>query len=391
MFLSDIQKRPKMSIEQLSFHGLRNLQPFTLHPGAGINLISGANGSGKTSLLEGIHILGMGRSFRTRQIKNAIQHDAGELTLFGRLAGEHGGSATTLGVRRLRDERELELRLRGERPARLSDMVEALPLQLINPDAFRLLEGSPAGRREFLDWGVFHVKYEFLTGWKRTRRALKHRNALLRRGRIDAKQLDAWEHELATWGEQVDQLRRDWFSAFLPVFEQTLSALLPLEGLSLHYARGWDKKRSLSEVLRAARASDEHMGFTQQGPQRADLRIRVNKKPAIEVLSRGQQKLVVSALKLAQGRFLESTLEPGTAGRHCVYLIDDLPAELDDYHQQRFCELLESMQCQAFITSVEPNALHNRWLPDTPVTMFHVKHKGSGEPGQPGLSRLVEG
>lgn len=384
-----------MSIEQLSFHGLRNLQPVTLHPGPGINLLSGANGSGKTSLLEGMHILGMGRSFRTRQLKNAIQHDAAELTLFGRLRGELDTRGTTLGVRRLRDERELELRLNGKRPARLSELVEALPLQLINPDAFRLLEGSPAGRREFLDWGVFHVKHEFLTGWKRTRRALKHRNALLRHGRMntrmDANQLDAWEYELATWGEQVDRLRQDWFSAFLPFFEQTLEALMPLDGLSLHYARGWDKKRSLSDVLRAARITDEHMGFTQQGPQRADLRIRVNKKPAIEVLSRGQQKLVVSALKLAQGRLLESTSRLGTSERHCVYLIDDLPAELDNYHQQRFCELLEAMQCQAFITSVEPNALHNRWLPETAIKMFHVKQGRQEAPAQPALSQLVEG
>jgi DNA replication and repair protein RecF len=176
----------------------------------------------------------------------------------------------------------------------------------------------------------------------------------------------------------MDTLRLAWFSDFLPVFEETLKVLLPLPGLSLHYARGWDKERSLSTVLHDSRLTDQQMGFTQQGPQRADLRIRINKQPAVEVLSRGQQKLVVSALKLAQGRFLERT-----AQRQCIYLIDDLPAELDEKNRHRFCELLEDMQCQAFITSVEPSALRSTWQPDTLVKMFHVKH------AEQGLSQLV--
>ncbi|MDN3562321.1 DNA replication/repair protein RecF [Vreelandella neptunia] len=363
-----------MSLTLLNFHALRNLQPVEITPSSHINVISGANGSGKTSLLEGVHILGMGRSFRTRQLKHAIQTDKPYMTLYGRLSGE---PEVTLGVRRLRAQRELELRLKGDKNARLAELVEAMPLQLINPDAFRLLEGSPAGRREFLDWGVFHVKHDFLAIWKRTRRALKHRNALLRRGRIQPQEMVVWEQELATWGEQMDTLRRAWFSDFLPVFEETLKVLLPLPGLSLHYARGWDKDRSLAAVLHDSRPTDQQMGFTQQGPQRADLRIRINKQPAVEVLSRGQQKLVVSALKLAQGRFLERT-----AQRHCIYLIDDLPAELDEQNRYQFCGLLEDMQCQAFITSVEPSALKNAWRTDTPVKMFHVKH------GKEGLSDL---
>lgn len=355
-----------MSIQQLNFHGIRNLQPVTAFPSSRINIISGVNGSGKTSLLEGIHILGLGRSFRTRQLKNVIQQGVSEMTLFARL---HDDQATTLGVRRLREQRELELRIKNRKQVRLVELAEIMPLQLINPDAFRLLEGPPAGRREFLDWGVFHVKHEFFSVWKRARRALKHRNALLRRGRIQLDELDVWEKELANSGERIDQQRREWFSNFLPVFEETLQSLLSLQGLTLHYARGWDKNRPLADVLASSRATDEQMGFTQQGPQRADLRIKVNKQPAIEVLSRGQQKLVVSALKLAQGRFLERT-----AKRHCVYLIDDLPAELDEQHRQRFCHLLESIQCQAFITSVEPTALQSQWLSDTEVKMFHVKH-----------------
>ena len=366
-----------MSLIQLNFQGLRNLIPLEMRPSSRINIISGPNGSGKTSLLEGIHILGMGRSFRTRQLKNAIQVDQPYMTLYGRLRGE---PEVSIGVRRLRAQRELELRLRGDKGVRLAELVEAMPLQLINPDAFRLLEGSPAGRREFFDWGVFHVKQHFLEAWKRTRRAVKHRNALLRRGRIDPQEMAAWEQELALWGEVVDRLRFEWFSEFLPVFEETLNVLLPLPGLKLNYARGWDKQKTLAEVLQDNRLTDQQMGFTQQGPQRADLRIRLNKQPAVEVLSRGQQKLVVSALKLAQGRFLERT-----AQRHCIYLIDDLPAELDEQHRQRFCQLLEEMQCQAFITSVDPAALHNMWQSETPVSMFHVKHS------EQGLSQLVQG
>ena len=201
------------------------------------------------------------------------------------------------------------------------------------------------------------------------RQALKHRNALLRHGRIDKQLIGVWELELAQWSERLDGLREAYISKFLPVFEETLAELLPLPGLTLRYYRGWDRKRSIAEVLEQGRDSDRQMGFTQQGPQRADLRIRLEQRPAIETLSRGQQKLVVSAMKLAQGRLLENI-----TGRTCIYLIDDLPAELDAEHRRGFCHWLERMQCQVFITSVEREALIDNWAPETAVAMFHVKH-----------------
>lgn len=355
-----------MALDRLAFMGLRNLAPLEMRPEPGINLILGANGSGKTSLLEGVHLLGMGRSFRTRQLKHAIAHDGEAMTLHGRIAGD---PPRPLGLRRHRDAGEMEMRMAGERVSRVSQLAEALPLQLINPDAFRLLEGSPASRREFLDWGVFHVEHDFFGVWRRVRRALKHRNALLRHGRIDHSSLDVWDQELAKWSERLDELRRAYIEAFLPVFEETLAELLPQPGLALRYSRGWDRERRLEEVLGQGRDSDRQMGFTQQGPQRADLRIRLHRRPAIEVLSRGQQKLVVSALKLAQGRLLELT-----TARTCLYLIDDLPAELDVSHRRAFCRWLERMRCQVFITSVEPEALDTLWQPSTPRAMFHVKH-----------------
>nr|WP_300307775.1 DNA replication/repair protein RecF [Halomonas sp.] len=359
-----------MPLDRLVFKGLRNLQALDISPGPRINLITGANGSGKTSLLEGIHVLGMGRSFRARRLAQVIAHGAGDITLHGRLEGD---PPVAIGVRRQREDSDLTLRIGGEKVDRVARLVETLPLQLINPDAFRLLEGPPAGRREFLDWGVFHVKHDFIDVWRRFRRALKHRNALLRHGRMENASLDVWEHELAQWGEQLDAMRDAWVTAFRPVFQDTLDGLLPLPGLRIRYSRGWDRQRPLAEVLHSARGTDSQMGFTQQGPQRADLSIRLDRYPAVEVLSRGQQKLVVSALKLAQGRLLEQM-----TGQTCLYLIDDLPAELDQHHRAVFCQWLERMQCQAFITSVDHEVLADLWQPDTPVAMFHVKHTDAG-------------
>ena len=176
------------------------------------------------------------------------------------------------------------------------------------------------------------------------------------------------------WGGHLDFMRGEWIDSFLPVFEDTLGELISLPGLALRYSRGWDRKRELGDVLLQARDTDHQMGFTQQGPQRAELGIRLGKRPAVEVLSRGQQKLVVSALKLAQGRLLEQL-----TGRACIYLIDDLPAELDSEHRRVFCRWLERMQCQVFITSVDPDALAGLWQADTRVAMFHVEHSESGQ------------
>ncbi|MHB0774998.1 DNA replication/repair protein RecF [Halomonas sp. WWR20] len=355
-----------MPLDRLNLLGLRNLKGLEMRPGRSINLISGANGSGKTSILEGIHLLGLARSFRTRQIKNAIAHDAEAMTLHGRLAGE---PAITIGLRRQRSASELEIRLAGEKAARAAQLADAMPLQLVNPDAFRLLEGAPASRREFLDWGTFHVKRDFFESWKSVKRALKHRNALLRHDRIDAQSLQVWERELAHWGTRLDALRSEYMAEFVPVFEETLAELLAMPHLSLRYYRGWDRHRELAEVLQAGRDTDRQMGFTQLGPQRADLRIRIDRRAAVEVLSRGQQKLVVSAMKLAQGRLLEML-----TGRTCIYLIDDLPAELDAAHRRVFCHWLERQHCQVFITSVDIESVADIWQRETDVTMFHVKH-----------------
>ena len=355
-------------IQQLTITQVRNLASVSLQPSSSVNVLYGLNGSGKTSVLEAIHMLGVARSFRTTRIKPVINRDAETCTVFGRLLVKAG--TIPVGISRNLTEESLQIRVAGESLKSTSELARLLPLQIINPDTFRLLEGSPKLRRHFLDWGVFHVKHQdFFPIWKRMQKALKQRNSLLRHGRISGYELTSWNLEFEKAATVIDRLRSDYIQKLIPVFNDVLSELSDLDDLSIQYYRGWDKDRELKDVLESGLARDMQSGYTHSGPQRADLRVRIGRGSAVDVLSRGQLKLVVCALKLAQG-FLYKEVQ----GKQCVFLVDDLPSELDTINRQKLCRLFQTMKCQTFITCVEKEALENCWLPETDVKMFHVKH-----------------
>ena len=356
-----------MSLTRVTVTAVRNLHPVTLSPSPRINILHGANGSGKTSLLEAVYLLGLARSFRSTRLQPVIQHDQDACTVFGQVdLGD--GRLCSLGISRER-QGEFTIRIDGQNAKSAAQLAEMMPLQLINPDSFRLLEGSPKVRRQFLDWGVFHVEPRFLSTWQRLQKALKQRNSWLRRGTLDAVSQAAWDRELCVASAQIDEFRRAYIKALKPVFEQVLSELVQLDGLTLSYYRGWDKERELSEVLAASFLRDQQLGHTHSGPQRADLRLRIGSHNAAEILSRGQQKLVVCALRIAQGH-LVSQARRG----QCIYLVDDLPSELDEQHRRSLCRLLEELNCQVFITCVNHEMLSEDWQAGTPVSMFHVEH-----------------
>ncbi|MGB0360792.1 MAG: DNA replication/repair protein RecF [Endozoicomonas sp.] len=371
-------------IQQLNINQIRNLLSVSLQPSPYVNILYGFNGSGKTSILEAIHLLGVARSFRTSRIKPVINKESETCTVFGRLGGSSG--AIPIGVSRNIMDESLLIRVSGESLKSTSELVKLLPLQVINPDTFRLLEGSPKLRRCFIDWGVFHVKHQdFFPIWKRMQKALKQRNYLLRHGKINGSELASWNAEFEKSAKTIDELRSGYVQKLIPVFKQVLSELLDIDDLNIQYYRGWDKERDLKEVLEYGLDRDIQSGYTHAGPQRADLRVRINRGNAIDILSRGQLKLVVCALKLAQG-FLYKEIQ----GKQCVFLVDDLPSELDMVNRQKLCRLFQKMECQTFITCVDKEALESCWLPETEVKMFHVKHgqvELDAPPGQQSFRR----
>jgi DNA replication and repair protein RecF len=355
------------ALKRLIISGIRNIQSAQLDPIPSFNLIHGNNGSGKTSILEAIHFLSLGRSFRSQQYKPLIGEGCTEAVVYGETC-----DGVAVGVSRTtRKGDSPQLRLNGAKVDTFATLTHELPLQLLNSDAFALLEGGPQERRAFLDWGVFHVKHQFLQSWRMARRALLNRNALLKRN-APSEEIAPWSHELSVHGGVVDGLRTEYLKQLQDHFAAGLGLeLQELLGapLAIQYHPGWDADRDLQDLLTGQLDRERRYGHTLYGPHRADLLITVRGKPCSELLSRGQLKLSISLLKIAQAQLLQVS-----TGRSSVFLVDDLPAELDRDNQAVVCRHLAELNAQAFVTSIEPDLRLSLDQHGAPSKLFHVKH-----------------
>jgi DNA replication and repair protein RecF len=369
-----------VSLTRLQINNVRNLKQVTLQDLARVNVFFGSNGSGKTSVLEAVHLLGMARSFRGSSVKSLITHGQASCVAFGMASPlTSHGAGVSLGVRR-GVAGEALLKVAGSPVKSVARLVEHLPLQVINADSFELLTGAPGARRRYLDWGVFHVEHRFLEQWQRFQRCIKQRNKLLRHGKIREQELSVWTRDLATAGAAIGDYRRAYFKLLVPRFTDIVKQLVPSlgDGLELRYQQGWDRQSTYEAALQGSISSDIEQGYTHVGPQRADIRVLIDGRLAADTLSRGQQKLVVCGLKLAQGQLMS---EQGKGS--CTYLVDDLPSELDLEHSRQVCELLASMKAQVFITCVDQADIVSVWPEETSdMAMFHVEHGTVNPAGQ---------
>jgi DNA replication and repair protein RecF len=252
----------------------------------------------------------------------------------------------------------------GEAVGSALDLARQLPLVVITPDSQRLLTDGAELRRQLMDWALFHVEPGYLNVLQRYRRALRQRNAALRDG-AGPGALSAWDAELAEAGESLHGQRDRFLAGILPVYAETLQELIPMT-VDIGYRAGWDSTIGLREALAISTATDRSRGFTGVGPHRADLRFRLDGAAASQLLSRGEGKLFVVGLVLAQARFLNDS-----QGRRPLVLVDDLASELDEDSRGRFFAELQALGAQSFVTTV------SRDLVETAVRegsrVFHVE------------------
>jgi DNA replication and repair protein RecF len=359
-----------MRVTRLQMANLRRFAGAALAPAPGLNLIIGPNGAGKTTVLEALHLMAYGRSFRGRVHEGLVRSGSAALEVFVEWREDHGGGPTTEATHKagLRHSGQAwEGRLDGATLGHLGELCAALAVVTIEPGSHSLIMGGADLRRRFADWGLFHVEPDFLALWRRYARALKQRNALLKRGVRDP-QLDAWEQELAGSGEPLTSHRQQYLEQLQPHLQQVLAALLPAAGRSrLEFQPGWRRgELGLGDALLLSRDRDFAVGHTTVGPHRADWRIDHAAIPGRTALSRGQTKLTALSALLAQAEY-----HARVRGDWPVMALDDLASELDQAHQRRVLERLLSTGAQVFLTGTEPPAVLQAMGANP--TVFHVE------------------
>jgi DNA replication and repair protein RecF len=350
----------------LQLADLRCLQSASLELHPRLNLISGDNGAGKTSLLEAIFLLGRGRSFRTRHTAQLIRHGAARLWVHGHTTPTPGHS---LGIECHRDE-GLQIRIDRAPATSRVELSQLLPVQLIDPGIHRLLEDGPAQRRRWFDWAMFHVEPNFMRHWQGYTRALRQRNAALQGGG----ELAPWDSELSRLGDLLTVGRARLLEELQPYWVAARSSLGTVD-VALSFFQGWSREMSLSDSIRSHIPRDRERGSTGVGPHRFDILLRLDGRPAREIASRGQQKLLGITMALAMARYLAER-----ADRPTTLLLDDPAAELDAERTAALLATVRGLGAQLVVTTLRPDD-ERLGVPDA---VFHVE-RGAVRQLQPGV------
>ncbi|WP_157678068.1 DNA replication/repair protein RecF [Oleiphilus messinensis] len=357
-----------MQLVKLNTSGFRNLENTQL-AFTRINFFLGVNGSGKSSILEMIQVLLSGKSFRANQLESCITHDLKVFTLYGEAKSKESDAHYKVGLSKEKDK--LKILVDGEKVLSLASHAINFPVIVIDPTSFLLITEGPEGRRRFIDWGVFHVEHQFAKLWNRLKKVLKQRNALLRRGKISPSELNVWDQEFVRLSELVNEKRRSYIEALDPLLNEYLKRFnINTDKVNCHFFQGWDAKKRLSDLLESGLDTDVKYGYTKFGPHRADIKFSIKGQPIDQVLSRGQLKLFVCALKVAQIKLLAQL-----TGKRAIILLDDFTSELDQFNQDLVFSVLEKESEQLFITALDNSlVLRNLSTPNDNFKMFHVEH-----------------
>ena len=352
-----------MTLLKLDIYAVRNIQKQTIIPAPGINFIVGENASGKSALIEAIFILGRAKSFRSATIKPVISFSQHHLTVSAQTL-QANGNTIHLGIKL--DNKSLEIRINKQSTQKRSDLAYSLPLQLIHPKSYELLDAGPHLRREFLDWGVFNDDENFLPAWRNFKKALTQRNSLLKAKRTD--HINVWNNELVNYGTIVNSYRHHYLQKFKPVFTEIVDRFLDIGDIDIKLIKGWDGTKEFQQALTEDMDKDLRYGCTHSGPHRGDFQLMVGSMLAKDFVSRGQLKLLVMSLKLAQVQLLAN--EHNNMG---CFLVDDFAAELDATNRAKLLHYLTEMNCQVFITATEISDFGDLSHIKN-YKMFHVEH-----------------
>ncbi len=351
------------TLTRLDVDTFRNLAPQTVEFAAGVNLVVGANGQGKTNLIEAIYLLAYQTSFRTAAAEPLVAAGGDKATVGGEVAEGAARLRLRLTLPR-RGHRHLDLDGTG---ATAAEGLAACPVILFAPTDLGAIRGAAGERRALLDRAVAVHDPAAVAVMRRYRHALRQRNQLLRsaaeRAVEEAEHL-TWEHELAVAGAALRRARHGyataWGSAAAAILARISSFPAPLSiqytGTPAEGPTGEDQAASLAAALARRRPQDLRHGTTSIGPHRDDLLLALGDLDCRRYASQGQVRAVAIALRIAQVVLFRDahTTTP-------ILLLDDLFAELDRERRRYLATFLAGAGGQVVVTAVDgelPESFH---------------------------------
>lgn len=335
----------------LQLHHFRSYTEHKVEFGAGINIIVGPNGSGKTNLLEALYVLSTGSSFRALD-RDMLQHGQEWFRLEGQYDDQH-----RVFTYRLKDETvEKQFTLNGAKRVRLTHQ-QRVPVVLFEPDHLRLLKESPSKRRDYLDALLTRLYPDFAWLKHQFERVLAQRNAMLKR-RLPTSQLEdqlfAWDVKFAEHAEQIVARRRQLLADFGEQAGDVYSAIARKpHQVGLEYQTSIDSPSYHGELLRQLSERlmhDVERGFTSVGPHRDDFLVTLDGNTAASAASRGEVRSLVLTLKIIELRLIAKQQDATP-----LLLLDDVFSELDAARRKALAELAKTHQ--TLITTTDADVI----------------------------------
>jgi DNA replication and repair protein RecF len=349
-------------IKTLKIGNLRNITQAELSLSSNTNIITGENGAGKTTLLEAIYLLARAKSFRPGPPRSIIQRGKESLLIFSELE-DRVSTKHKIGLTRTAST--LKIKIDGLPAKKLSDLAIALPIVLITPQSHRLIEEGPEHRRRVFNWGVFHVEHSYKNVMTEFNRTLLQRNNALRSG---SGELAIWDRLFIEHGLRVNHFQSTYFDSWKCALQSIIKDVPFLQDLEISMGYGWPNGEDLEDVLLKRKSNDKDKGFTSIGPHRMDIFFRLGGCSTKQSLSRGQQKILVTSIFLAQAKVLSDKI-----GDNPIFLFDDMESELDNNSIALLSRLIKRQNSQIFLTSIKADKqTSDLW--NGLSAMFHVKH-----------------
>ena len=326
-----------MPLKKINLNNFRSFDNLTKTLGTK-NLILGKNGAGKSSLLEAIFFLFKSKSFRTSSLNSLIKFDSPNLLAEGLF-------------------NDSKISIYKEKGGRLKNLFESpenekiiLPM-VINNFSLNLLEAPKENRRSFVDYLLFHVEQDYKKNYSYFKKALAQRNRALKKGSLN--EVKSWTNVFVDSSLLITKSKLNLITFFIENFGPYLTSIdLPenlkkkYEAVTIKYYQGWEE--NLLEELREVYSKDKIRGYSSLGPQTSDLSIKINSQDSGNILSRGEQKVLILLIYLF---FINNKYESNID--EFILLVDDLPSELDDINLEIALKALRKTKYQLFITSLE--------------------------------------